>query len=72
MEKYLKAIWDLQQFASDEIAKFFEQNKDEKFQLTWQFVSTLSKSKSHFSSITDHPEWFTGTDIYFKIEWAHV
>ena len=48
MERYLKAIWDLQQFASEEVFKFLEHNKDEKLKLTWQYVSTLSNEKSQF------------------------
>ena len=63
MERYLKAIWDLQQFASEEVFKFLEHNKDEKLKLTWQYVSTLSNEKSQFSSISEHPEWFSGMFI---------
>lgn len=60
MENYLKAVWELQRFQTDEVAKFLEDNKDEKLQLTWQYVSKLPTSKSHLSSIVEHPEWFTG------------
>ena len=60
MDRYLKAIHDLQNFNSKEVIKFFEDNKDEKLKLTWQYVSTLSATKSHFSSISEHPEWFSG------------
>ncbi|KAI9556671.1 hypothetical protein GHT06_016461 [Daphnia sinensis] len=60
MERYLSALHDLQKFNSEEVIKFIEDNKDEKLKLTWQYVTTLSSTKSHFSSISDHPEWFTG------------
>ena len=64
MDRYLKAIHDLQNFNSKEVVKFFEDNKDEKLKLTWQYVSTLSATKSHFSSISEHPEWFSGMLIW--------
>ena len=60
MERYLKAIHDLQNFNAEEVIKFIEDNKDEKLKLTWQYVSKLSSTKSHFSSISEHPEWFSG------------
>ncbi|KAK4015666.1 hypothetical protein OUZ56_030643 [Daphnia magna] len=60
MERYLNALHDLQKFNSEEVVKFIENNMDEKLKLTWQYVTTLSSTKSHFSSISDHPEWFTG------------
>lgn len=73
MERYLNALHDLQKFNSEEVVKFIENNMDEKLKLTWQYVTTLSSTKSHFSSISDHPEWFTGwllfaffIMIYFK------
>ncbi|KZS12145.1 DNAation factor subunit beta [Daphnia magna] len=60
MERYINALHDLQKFNSEEVVKFIENNMDEKLKLTWQYVTTLSSTKSHFSSISDHPEWFTG------------
>lgn len=60
MERYLNALHDLQKFNSEEVVKFIENNMDEKLKLTWQYVTTLSSTKTHFSSISDHPEWFTG------------
>ncbi|XP_057374036.1 DNA fragmentation factor subunit beta-like isoform X2 [Daphnia carinata] len=60
MERYLSALHDLQKFNSEEVVKFIEDNKDDKLKLTWQYVTTLTSTKSHFSSISDHPEWFTG------------
>ncbi|XP_032788514.2 DNA fragmentation factor subunit beta [Daphnia magna] len=60
MERYLNALHDLQKFNSEEVVMFIENNMDEKLKLTWQYVTTLSSTKSHFSSISDHPEWFTG------------
>lgn len=64
MERYLSAFYDLQNFNSEEVVKFFEDNKDEKLKVTWQYVTTLSSSKSHLSSISDHPEWFTGWSLW--------
>ena len=60
MERYLKAIHDIQNFNAEEVVKFIEDNKDEKLKLTWQYVSKLPSTKSHFSSISEHPEWFSG------------
>ncbi len=67
MDVYLKAVWDLQQFTSEEIFTFLEHNKDEKLKFTWQYVSTLSNTKSQFSSISDHPEWFTGIGFFLLL-----
>lgn len=67
MEKYLKAVWELKKFNSNEVFKFLESNKDEKIMLTWQYVSTLSASKSHLSSIKEHPEWFTGDTSFSSV-----
>lgn len=60
MENYLKAVHALQKYQADEVTKFLEDNKNEKLQLTWQYISKLPTSKSHLSSIAEHPEWFTG------------
>lgn len=64
MERYLNALHDLQKFNSEEVVKFIENNMDEKLKLTWQYVTTLSSTKTHFSSISDHPEWFTGWLVF--------
>ena len=60
MMKYLDAVRDLQNFHSDQIIKFMQDNSDEKLKLTWNYVSKLDKGKAHLSTITEHPEWFKG------------
>ncbi len=62
MERYLTAVEDLRRFQMEDIFKFLDNNSDDKLKLTWQYVASLSKSKSQFSSRTEHPEWFTGNN----------
>ena len=67
MERYLTAVEDLRRFQTEDIFKFLDDNSHNKLKLTWQYVASLSKSKSQFSSRTEHPEWFTGNYLYVQL-----
>lgn len=60
MAKYKKAVSELKKFEAQEILQFLETNGDEVLKLSMNYVTCLSKSKSHLSKRSEHPEWFQG------------
>lgn len=60
VERYFKAVEVLQQFQTDEIINFLQENESERLNKTLQWVSRLPKNKCHLSLKTEHPEWFVG------------
>lgn len=60
MDRYQRAVSELRKFETQEILQFLETNSDDVLKLSMDYIASMSRSKSHLSTRSEHPEWFEG------------
>ena len=64
MQNYIDALKNLEQQPQQEVYRYLNENDHiQKSNFLVKWVATLTKSKSHLSLKSEHPEWFEGIVI---------
>merc|ERR1712136_262764 len=67
LQNYIDALKNLEQQPQQEVYRYLNENNHiQKSNFLVKWVATLTKSKSHLSLKSEHPEWFEGCNRLVK------